>query len=410
MTQIVTEMTLPHLPVEDPSFAADPTAILEAARARHPWLARSDSGIVVHGYQAAKDLMAMDDKMGPAYDMLVSIYGAEEQDWTRFMTTQVANRTGAEHSRLRGSVAAAFTPRTANRYRETMRQVVSDLLDQWLPKGRFDFAEFASYFPVAVMCRLLGTPDDEIPAVRDSLETQAAVLSLDPSLLPDLLAGYEVLWDYADRLIKDREARGPSEESRLLDELIAVRDSGGMNDVELRDMLMVLFVAGYDTSKNMIALMMYRMLDHPDYWARCAEDRAFCAATVEELLRDFAIACAFRSVNEEFTYDGVLFPKGTMLIMHIPLSGRDPTMFADPTVIHPDRANASRHLGFGRGVHMCLGQHLARAQIEEGVQIIAQRIPHPKLAGPVQWRPAIGITGLLHFPIEVAPVDATIPA
>jgi cytochrome P450 len=326
------------------------------------------------------------------------------------MTKQVANRIGPEHGRLRGSVAHAFTPRNANRYRETMRQVVSDLLDEWLPRGRFDFAEFASYFPVAVMCRLLGTPDDEIPRVRDSLETQAAVLSLDPNLLPDLLAGYEVLWDYVDRLIKDREARGPSGENHLLDELLAVRDAGGMDDTELRDMLMVLFVAGYDTSKNMIALMMYRMLDHPDYWARCAEDRAFCAATVEELLRDFAIACAYRSVNEAFDYDGVHFPKGTLLIMNIPLSGRDPTMFADPATIHPDRANAGRHLGFGRGVHMCLGQHLARAQIEEGVHVIAQRIPRPRLAGEVQWRPAIGITGILNLPIDVESVDEALPA
>ncbi len=408
--QLVTDMILPSLPLEDPGFTADPTARLEAARAEHPWLARCDSGVVVHGYQAARDLMQMDAVMGPAYDLLVSVYGAEDSDWTRFMTTQVANRTGPDHSRLRGAVAHAFTPRNANRYRETMRQVVSDLLDEWLPRGQFDFADFASWFPVAVMCRLLGTPDDEIPAVRDSLETQAAVLSLDPALLPDLLAGYEVMWDYVDRLIRDREARGPSGENHLLDELLAVRDAGGMNDVELRDMLMVLFVAGYDTSKNMIALMMYRMLDHPEHWVRCAEDKAFCASTVEELLRDFAIACTYRSVNTEFSYDGVVFPKGTLLIINIPLSGRDPTMFTDPANIHPERANAARHLGFGRGVHMCLGQHLARAQIEEGIHIIARRIPRPKLAGEVQWRPAIGITGILNLPIDVAPANETIDA
>ena len=160
----------------------------------------------------------------------------------------------------------------------------------------------------------------------------------------------------------------------------------------------------------MNALMMYRMLDHPEHWARCAEDKAFCASTVEELLRDFAIACTYRSVNAEFSYDGVTFPKGTLLIINIPLSGRDPTMFADPANIHPERANAARHLGFGRGVHMCLGQHLARAQIEEGIHIIARRIPNPKLAGEVQWRPAIGITGILNLPIEVEPASETIAA
>ena len=105
--QLVTDMILPRLPLEDPGFTADPTARLEAARAEHPWLARCDSGVVVHGYQAARDLMQMDEVMGPAYDLVVSVYDAEDSDWTRFMTTQVANRTGPDHSRLRGAVAHA---------------------------------------------------------------------------------------------------------------------------------------------------------------------------------------------------------------------------------------------------------------------------------------------------------------
>jgi cytochrome P450 len=147
----------------------------------------------------------------------------------------------------------------------------------------------------------------------------------------------------------------------------------------------------------------YRLLDYPDYWARCAEDKAFCAATVEELLRDSTIATGFRTVTEDFVYEDILFPKGTLLIIHAPYSGRDPTVFDDATTIRPDRDKSNRHLAFGRGAHMCLGQHLARAQIEEGIHLIARRIPHPKLVGEVHWRPALGITGLVNLPIEVKP-------
>ncbi len=410
MPTLVTEMPLPTLAIEQPAMSANSTPGLEAARREHPWLARSDSGLVVHGYEAARDLMMMDDKMIPSFDMMTTIYGSDGGDWTRFMVEQLANRTGADHSRLRNSVAAAFTPRTANQYREVMRQVVTELLDEWVPRGRFDFAEFASYFPVSVMCRLLGTPNDEIPKVRNSLETQGAVLSLNPALLPDLLSGYEIMWDYADRLMKDREARGPSEESALLDELIAAKAAGHMTETELRDLLMILFVAGYDSSKNMIAMMMYRLLDYPEYWQRCAEDKAFCATMVEELLRDSTIATGFRTVIEDFVYDDILFPKGTLLIMHVVFAGRDPAAYEDPLTIRADRGRTNRHLAFGRGAHMCLGQHLARAQIEEGIHLMAQRIRNPRLTGEVQWRAPIGITGLINLPIEFDAALETQPA
>ncbi len=137
----VTEMDLPLLAVEHPDLSVDPMPYVEAARAGHPWLARSNvGGYIVHGYQAVKDLVGLDDKMRPDFDGIVHFYGVpREAPWSRFMTEMMLAADGPAHARPRASVADAFTPRNANRYRSLMRQVISDLLDSWVPKGRFDF-------------------------------------------------------------------------------------------------------------------------------------------------------------------------------------------------------------------------------------------------------------------------------
>src|SRR5207245_1505155 len=108
------------------------------------------------GCQANKDLLAEDEHLYMGLDGIVDFYGAQGTEWARFMNEMLNSQRGPEHARIRNSVAAAFTPRRANQIRPLMRQVITDLLDAWAPRGEFDFAEFASFFPVAVMCGLLG--------------------------------------------------------------------------------------------------------------------------------------------------------------------------------------------------------------------------------------------------------------
>ena len=157
---------LPTLPVELPEFSADPMPYVEKARRAHPWLAKFSQGYIVHGYQANKDLLADDEHLRPGFGGVVDFYGVRGSMWGRFMEEMVLSQSGPEHARLRASVATAFTPRHANLMRPLMRQVISDLLDEWAPKGEFDFAVFASYFPVAVICGLLGVSAEPIPRIR----------------------------------------------------------------------------------------------------------------------------------------------------------------------------------------------------------------------------------------------------
>src|SRR5271165_235313 len=148
--QTVTELALPHLPLGDAAFAVDPMPYIEAARRQHPWLAKCDFGYVVHEYQAIRDLAYMDDKFRPSMDTITEIMGAKGTPWGEFMDNLMLAKTGPEHARIRSSVAASFTPKNINRYRPLMRERVSQLLDEWAPKGAFDFTEFAAHFPITV--------------------------------------------------------------------------------------------------------------------------------------------------------------------------------------------------------------------------------------------------------------------
>jgi cytochrome P450 len=401
--ELVSEAALPTLPVDSPEFWADPEKFLAPARKQHPWLARFSDGFIVHGCQANKDLFAEVDNLYMGLDGLVEFYGAQGTPWAGFMNEMLNSQRGEEHARIRGAAAAAFTPRAANRMRPTMRRVMNELLDDWQPKGAFDFAEFAANYPIAVLCALLGVSTVEIPRLRKSLEAQLVAMSMDRAAMPVFIAGYEIVYDFADTIVREREASGESDPDALLDAMIAAKRAGQLNDRELRHLIMVLLYGGYDTSKNMLTLTIHMLIDRPEMYARCAEDKAYCALVIDEALRHSNISTPVRQVQKSFVYDDFQFPEGAIVYMATPLAGRDPAAYADPMAFDPERKAETRHVAFGRGPHICIGQFLARAQLEEGLHAVAQRLRNPRRTGEIAWRPMLGAWGLKTLPIAFEP-------
>jgi cytochrome P450 len=394
---------LPLLPVQQPEFAADPMPFIEAARRVHPWLARCTDGYFVHGYQALKDLAAMDGPLVPGLKGIVEMYGAQGTPWARYMEEMVVGRSGPEHTRIRNNVADAFSPRIVSQARPLIERIITELLDDWVGRRKFDFAEFAAEFPIAVVCGMLGISTAAIPGLRRALETQVASAGIHPELLPQLLAGYDAMWTYTDQLVKEREAGAAGGEDTMLDTLIARKNAGLIDETELRFLLMTLLPGAYDTSKNLLTMTMYLLLDRPTLWQRCAADRSYCDKVIEEVLRHTSVASVTRMVAEEFEYSGVRFPQGSMLILAFSISGRDPAAFPEPLKFDPDRVHINRHIAFGRGAHICIARHLARVQIADALHRIAQRIPRPRLAGPISWRPFLPAWGLATLPIAFDP-------
>lgn len=403
----IAELTLPKLMTQDAKFAEDPYPHFAAARAQHPWLARSDFGYLITEYAAIRDLLAMDGNLRVAHEGVIDLMNARGSKWGDFQLNSIFGLSSERHKKVREVLAPMFTPRAANQHRSLMREVLSRLLDEWAPKAKFDFEEFASYFPVTVICSLIGASSDALPTLRSSLETLGLSFNLIPGFLPRLNEAAEVMNRFVTQLVADRRrGRRPNAQPDLLDALIAANDAGELSTIEMDNLLIFLFVAGYDTSKNVLTLIMYELLSRPALYQRCAADPSYCRKVVEEGLRFQNPATIPRLVNQDFLYRDVLIPKDSMLFFPVSVATRDPSAVANPDEFDPERAQDNRHVAFGRGIHMCLGQFIARAQIEEGLHLIAQRITHPKLAGAPGHRPFMGVWGLRGLPIEFTPAPA----
>jgi len=398
--QSAEDLVLPDLAMTDPAFAEDPAVGFAAARRRHPWLARWAFGYVVTEYEAMRDLFRMEDRMRTQFAGLVGLMGAEGTPWGRFQQSHLTGSNGDYHTRLRQVLAFAFTPRQANLHRPLMRQVISGLLDEWAPRRAFDFEVFAGYFPTTVMCSLIGAPAAAIPDLLSAMETLGLSASMDRALLPRLQEAVETLDDFVHRLIVERRQSPHSGDAPdLLEVLLEAQAGGGLTDRELADLLILLLVAGYDTTKHQLTLTMHELLRRPDMYRRCGEDPEFSRKVVEESLRLHGVVSSARILNEDLEYRDVRLPKDAMLFLPMNMAARDGSALEDPDEFQPERPQRFAHLSFGLGAHICLGQFLARAQLEEGLHLIAKRLIRPQSPGPGGWRPFPGVWGVRSLPI-----------
>jgi cytochrome P450 len=150
---------------------------------------------------------------------------------------------------------------------------------------------------------------------------------------------------------------------------------------------------------------MWKLLDRPEIYERCATDVGYCRKVLEEGLRMFNPGSVPRFTAKDIVYRDVLLPKGTMLWFTLNVSGRDQHVFDAADDFNPDRevGPGKRHIAFSLGKHMCLGQYIARAQLQEALHQCAQRLKNPRLAGSFGWRPYPGAWGLRGLPIEFDP-------
>jgi cytochrome P450 len=230
-------------------------------------------------------------------------------------------------------------------------------------------------------------------------------MSMDRKFLPVLQESTMLLEDTARELLAERRSgKRRSGERDLLDIILEVRESGEMSEEELVNLLVFMFVGGYDTSKNVITLIMYLLLDKPDIYAKCGQSLEYTRRVMHETFRYHSPSTATRKADSDFTFRGVRFPAETLILFPWGMSGRDETSVDDPHSFNPDRDKLRQsHFGFGMGAHICLGQFIGMAQVEEGFHVIARRIRNPRLVGEPGWRPFPGVWGIKGLPIAFDP-------
>jgi cytochrome P450 len=316
------------------------------------------------------------------------------------------------HTRLRGLVARAFTPRRIEALRPWIQQVTGDLIAAFQPRGRADVvAELAQPLPLTVISELFGVP----PAERQEFGAWTHVFfGFDEG--DGVRNGEARTWitAYLTQLIEHRKCElagslADPEAGTLLDGLIAARHDGEqINDDELLAMSFLLVVAGYDTTMNLIASGLLNLLRNPDQCAALRADPARIRPAIEELLRHESpvkISPFARFTTAEITLGGAVIPAHQTVLFALGAGNRDPAHFHDPDRLDLTRSERA-HLAFGHGIHFCLGAPLARLEAETAFAALLAGCPDLALAvepGALEWRHSRVMRGLRHLPVTFTP-------
>jgi cytochrome P450 len=286
-----------------------------------------------------------------------------------------------EHNRLRRMMARDFTWRRAEAMRPQIQELVNGFLDTMVEGGPpADLVrDFALPVPSLVISMLLG-----VPYADHEFFQQHSTVGLDSRSTEDQkAAAIGAIFGYMFELV-ERKEREPGDDliSRLLADYVASgelsRETAAMN-------AMILLQAGHETTASMIALGTVALLENPDVFdlLRRTDDAAVVANIVEELMRYLTIVHSQvdRVATEDFSFGGEMIRSGDFLLMNLPAGNWDPAFVDDPASLDAAR-NTRGHVGFGYGAHQCIGQHLARTEMQIALSTLARRLPDLALAVP----------------------------
>jgi cytochrome P450 len=309
-----------------------------------------------------------------------------------------------DHTRIRRLVSGAFTPKAIAGLEPRIREVTARLLDDIDANAKpgFDLIDALAFpLPIAVICHLLGVPAEDQDKFRIWGHDVAA--SLEPTTTraarSESRESELALTAYLRDLVVKRRA---NPDDTILSALIAAEEEGDrLTEAELVDTALLLLVAGFETTVNLIGNGTVALLGEPGQWQRLRAEPALIPGAVEELLRyDSPVQMTSRIATEDVDVDGMVIKQGQPVIVAIGGANRDPGVFDQPDRLRIDRENASRHLSFSFGIHHCLGAGLARLEGRIAFEELTRRYSTLELAGTPTRRPFIVLRGYESIPVR----------
>jgi cytochrome P450 len=307
-----------------------------------------------------------------------------------------------EHDRLRRLVMHQFTPARVDALHDRVIALVDGLLDAHRDQSRLDVVDDLAYpLPVTAICELLGVPREDESRFHTWADTLAHSIDPDPGQKTDqaaLFAGME-LRDYMQQLVAERRAH-PRDD--LLSGLAAGEDPAGrMDDANLVVTMILLLIAGHETTVNLIANGALTLLRNPAELERLRNDPKRAPVVVEEVLRfEPPVQFITRFALADIEIGGVTIPRGSGIRLMLAAANRDPARFANPDRFDSDRPD-NEHLGFSGGIHYCVGAPLARIEGHVALVALARRLVNPRLVeDPPPYRPNAVLRGPRHLLVD----------
>jgi cytochrome P450 len=401
MSQLASPATLADsffLKAMSPAFREDPYPLYDAFRGRSRLLKVADTIWFALGH-ADVTAMLRHPKLSTDESRATTEIGQHEQ--SAFKSRSLLFMDPPDHTRLRGLVARAFTPRRIEDLRITIEAIARELTGDVTARsaaGPVDLIEcFAYPLPVRVICALLGVPASD--QARFTAWSRSVARTVDPSVLrtPEIDAAIEQgereLNAYLEDLL-DLRRKAPADD--LLSALVAVEADGDrISPREVVDLARLLLIAGHETTVNLIGNGLLALLRAPDQLAQLRLTPELLAGAIDELLRfDSPVQITQRVATEDLDLLGHKVSKGDEILLILGAANRDPSAFADPHRLDVRRDDARRHVAFGGGIHHCLGVALARLEGLLAFRALLDAFPTMELAAPPKRRPTFTLRGL----------------
>ncbi|MEG9526624.1 MAG: cytochrome P450 [Hyphomicrobiales bacterium] len=362
---------------------ADPHGVFRTWRPRLPVVGHEVAGYLVLRARDV-DLLMRDPRARATETLYPETRGIPEGTLFDIFAHGMLTANGTVHRRRRSPFTRTFAARMIEGLRPRIRAAAESLVRDVLAEDEVDLvARYTSLIPAQTIADILGLPRDDIPRFTRLAYEVSRVLSFTfgPEDIPDLEAAALALQDYVRAIL---EARRSSPQDDFLSRFLAEADAAGeLTPQEVVVQLVQMIIGGTDTTRVAGAMQVALLLQHPEQWTAVSRDPGLIPAAVAESLRyEPSVGSAGRVAQEDIALDGHVVPAGSMILLSTLSALRDEAVYAHPDTFDIRRADLPRlHPIFGGGAHRCIGEALARIELEEGLGALMRLAPDLRLTG-----------------------------
>lgn len=373
---------------EPPTFSVavldrDPHGIFRAHRSLTPVIKRED-GTYMAIRAADVERLTTDPRTRQVETEILASRGVSEGALFDFFNNTMLLSNGPDHRRRRAPLSRAFAFRLIAELRPRIRAIAGSLIDSACSAGEMNFLDdFAAVIPARIIAEILGLPEADVPRFTGWVYRLAGALtaSFTRDEVPEIETAARHLTAYVAELLAHRRAT-PGDDF-LTSYAAAVQQEGNLSPIETLVQIVTVILAGSDTTRAAMAMQVALLLQHREQWNAVCRDSKLIPGAVSEALRyEPAVGSFPRFTLEDIEIDGCLVPRNHLLSLSTLSAMRDAARYTDPDSFNIRRTDhPQRHPAFGGGVHRCLGETLAKAELEEGLAALVERLPQLQLAG-----------------------------